>query len=404
MKKILVLGAMAMHVPLINRAKERGLYVITCDYIPDNIGHSYANEPHYESTTDFEAVLSLAHKCQIDGILTFNSDPAALTAAYVSRKLGLPGSNYDSVKIMSEKDLFRKFLLEHNFNVPKFRTYSSVTELKKELDSFVFPVLLKPVDSSGSKGIAKINDSEHIEEIFAKAMSFSRCKRVIVEEYIEAKGCQLHGDGFVSDGVIQFMYLGDHHFAASINNLVPFSTTFPSQHSKHEIEMVKKEVQRFITEIRYTGGGINVEARISAKDGKVYLIEVGPRNGGNFTPIVIQHATGFNFVDAALDNALGIRFKKQAVDGHGYFAYLIVHSGQSGQLKSISLDQKLEELIIERHDYIFPGMKVCPFKGANSAIAVLLVHFSSLKEMNEIIENFSRYCKVNLSTGVTNQN
>lgn len=93
-KKLLLLGAMQMHLPIIKRAKERGIYVITCDFIRENEGHKYADEAYYDSTTDLNAVLSLAKKCDVDGIMTFNSDPAALTAAYVADKLRLSGSGY----------------------------------------------------------------------------------------------------------------------------------------------------------------------------------------------------------------------------------------------------------------------------------------------------------------------
>ena len=105
MKKLLILGAMEMHVPLIKRAKEMGNYVITVDYIPENPGHKLADEAYYDSTTDLDAVLKLSKKLNIDGIMTYNSDPAAPTAAYVAEKLGLPGNPYQSVKIMSEKNL-----------------------------------------------------------------------------------------------------------------------------------------------------------------------------------------------------------------------------------------------------------------------------------------------------------
>lgn len=402
MKKILVLGAMMMHVPLLMRAKERGLYVLTCDYLPTNIRHSYADEAYYDSTTDVEAVFLLAQKTHVDAVLTFNSDPAALTAAYVSEKLGLPSSSYEAVRIMSEKDLLRNFLLKHNFNVPKFRTYRSISELKEEIDIFTFPILIKPVDSSGSKGVTKLDDVDALDEIFNRAMSFSRCKRIIVEEYIEPFGAQLHGDGFVADGKIQFIYLGDHHFDASINNLVPFSTTFPSQHSQLEITMVEQEVQRFISLIGFQGGGINVEARISARDGKVYLIEVGPRNGGNFTPIIIQYASGFNFIDATLDHALGIDFKKQNINKNGFFAYLIAHSDKEGLLESVVIDPILQKKIINRFDYAQYGERVFSFKGANSAVSVLLVHFSSQDEMNDLVNNFSQYCTVRLIPEINN--
>lgn len=396
MKKILLLGAMQMHIPLIKYAKEQGLYVITCDYVTSNEGHKYANEAHYDSTTDINAVLALAKASNIDAILTFNSDPAALTAAYVAEKLNLPNSGFEAVKIMSIKDLQRDFLSKHNFNVPRFGSYTNVQNLKKDLELYTFPILLKPVDSSGSKGINLLKGIEHLEEYFQIALSFSRCKRVIAEEYIEPSGAQLHGDAFVYNNKIQFIYLGDHHFDPSINNLVPYSTTFPSQHSPEEIKKVIEEVERFISLVNFKQGGINIEARISAKDQKVYLIEIGPRNGGNFTPIVIQHASGFNFINAALNASLGKYNHTYQAQFNGYFAYLILHSHQDGQLKSIHIKQELSNKIIEKYIYLSKGEQVHSFYGANTAIGVLITRFDSLEEMNQIVNNFSNLYNIEL--------
>ena len=109
-KKILMLGGAMQQIPAIKEAKEKGLYVITCDYLPDNPGHKYADEYYNVSTTDKDAVLELAKACNIDGIVAYASDPAAPTAAYVAEKLGLPGNPCESVEILTQKDLFRDFL------------------------------------------------------------------------------------------------------------------------------------------------------------------------------------------------------------------------------------------------------------------------------------------------------
>lgn len=255
MKKLLVLGAMTMHIPLIKRARELGIYVITCDYIPQNEGHKYADEAYYDSTTDFDAVLKLAKKCEVDGVMTYNSDPAALTAAYVSEKLSLKGSGYCAVEIMSEKDKFRSFLKENGFNTPYFKQYTCIDDFKKETERFKFPVMIKPVDSSGSKGIVKIESTEGIDKYFANAMQYSRCKRVIIEEYIDRYGAQLHGDGYVRDGKLEFIYLGDHCFNTQENDLVPMATTFPSQHTAHDIQRVEDEVRRFVDLVEFKQGG-----------------------------------------------------------------------------------------------------------------------------------------------------
>lgn len=393
MKKLLLLGAMQMHIPIIQRAKERGIYVITCDYIPSNLGHQYADEAHFDSTTDYEAVLKLAKDCQVDGIMTFNSDPAALTAARVAEQLGLPGSGYKAVQIMSEKDRFRTFLSENGFNVPKFGQYTTLEALLGDLDKYHFPVMLKPVDSSGSKGVVRINSKEDLEFYFNNALGYSRCKRIIVEEFIAAEGAQMHGDGFVKDGKLEFIYLGDHHFDSSINNLVPISTTFPSCHSSETIKRVEAEVQRFISKVGFKQGGINIEARLST-DNQIYLIEVGPRNGGNFTPIVIQYASGFNFMDACLESALALPFIQQHPKKEGYYAYMILHSKYDGVLREVVISKDLESKILQRFDYLSLGKSVKSFRGANSAIGVLLVHFSSMEEMQYIVNRMDDYCSV----------
>lgn len=394
--KLLLLGAMGMHVPILKRAAERGLYTITCDYIPEAIGHLYANESYFDSTTDLQAVLNLALRCEVDAVMTFNSDPAALTAAYVADQLGLTGSGFSAVEVMSEKDKFRQFLGRNGFNVPKFGQYTALEDLLQDVAQFTFPVMIKPVDSSGSKGISKVERAEDLPERFIRALANSRCKRVIVEEFITADGNQMHGDAFVHDGNIQFIYLGDQHFNSEINNLVTISTTFPSLHSKEVLDMVQQEVQRFITKVGFRQGGINIEARIT-RENKVYLIEVGPRNGGQFTPIVIQYASGFNFIDACLDAYLGLDFKPQSTCKQGYFAYMIPHSKDAGILDYICISPELQDKILERHDYVHPGEQVNSFIGTNAAVGVLIVRFESAEEMAQYVDNCNRYCQVRLS-------
>ena len=116
-----------------------GFYTVTCDYLPENPGHKFADEYYNVSTTDKEAVLSLAKKLQIDGIVAYASDPAAPTAAYVAEKMGLPGNPYESVKILTEKDLFRDFLHNHGLNCPKAHGYTSCEEAAKDIEQFQFP-------------------------------------------------------------------------------------------------------------------------------------------------------------------------------------------------------------------------------------------------------------------------
>ena len=122
-KKILFLGAAPTQIPPLEYARAQGHHVITCDYLPENPGHKLAHEQYNVSTTDKEAVLDLAQRLQIDAIVAYASDPAAPTAAYVAEKMGLPGNPYQSVLTLARKDLFRAFLKENGFNVPRSQSF-----------------------------------------------------------------------------------------------------------------------------------------------------------------------------------------------------------------------------------------------------------------------------------------
>ena len=390
MKKLLILGAMEMHVPLIRRAKELGIYTITCDYLPDNPGHKIADEAYFDSTTDLEAVLNLAARLKVDGIMTYNSDPAAATAAFVSEKLGLPGNPYKAVKIMSEKNLFRDFLHANNLNVPKFGHFTDAEDVEKNISQFSLPIIIKPVDSSGSKGVTVIYEKKDIKNAVTVALEKSRCKKFIVEEYIEPEGRQLHGDGFVENGKVVFLCLGDHHFDTTINNLVPYSTTFPTEHSEEIVDKCKVQIQSFISKVGFRNGGFNVELRVSKKDGKPYIIDIGARNGGNFTPKVIEYATGYNFMDRALKIAVGESISDIVPSGttFDYVSYLIMHSSIGGIFNGYYLLPELEKHVIEKHIYVKPGDKVESFLGANAAIGVLIMHYESRDIMNKLVNDF----------------
>lgn len=169
-----MLGGSLYQTYVIKEAVKMGYYVISCDYLPNNPGHRYAHEYYNISTTDKEAVYKLAKDIQVDGIVAYASDPAAPTAAYVCEKLGLPTSPYSSVEILSRKDLFRQYLSEHNFNVPNSFSCSTYKEALDNLYKINLPAMVKPVDSSGSKGINKLTDISQLETFVNDALSYSR--------------------------------------------------------------------------------------------------------------------------------------------------------------------------------------------------------------------------------------
>ena len=158
-KKLMLLGGIRYLLPVIKAAHEQGYYIITADYLPDNIAHKFSDEYVNVSIIDKEAVLRVAQEKRIDGIMSFGVDPGVVSASYVQEKMELPSFGpYESVCILQNKDRFRAFLAEHGFNVPQAKGYSNLNDAMADQDAFDYPVIVKPTDSAGSKGVTRVND------------------------------------------------------------------------------------------------------------------------------------------------------------------------------------------------------------------------------------------------------
>lgn len=395
MKKILLLGGANTQIPSILTAKKMGYYTITCDYLPDNPGHKFADEYHNVSTTDKEAVLALAKELQIDGILAYATDVAAATAAYVSEAMGFPTSPYKSVDILTNKDKFRAFLEENGFCTPRARGYSSVEEAKKDLENFKFPVMVKPVDSAGSKGVARMDDAGQLEELVENALQYSRCKRFIIEEYVEKYRYQIAGDGFSVDGKLVFRCFANEHFSnKAASPYVPIGESFPYDMPKEVHEKVHAEIQRLLTLLGMKTQAYNFDIRID-KDYNVYLMEVGPRNGGNMIAQVIEKATGIPFVEYMLKAAMGEDCSDlKMVEPEGFWSCYILHTLKEGNFKRIQYTDEIKKNIVEEHIHVKEGEKLIPFTGSNGTVGVLILRYDSMEEMLHKMDNMYDYITV----------
>ena len=153
MKKLLVLGGDHFAIPVVQAAKKQGNYVITCDYLPDNVAHKYSDESANFSTTDKEGILAYAREKKIDGVVTF-TDSGVVTTAYIQHHLGLPQIGpLESVEILQNKARFRQFLTDNGFVVPKARGFSKKDEALASKDFFTLPVIVKPVESKYSPSL-----------------------------------------------------------------------------------------------------------------------------------------------------------------------------------------------------------------------------------------------------------
>ena len=377
-KKLLILGGTYFQIPAIEYAKKQGYYVITCDYLPNNPGHQYADEYHNVSTTDLEAVLLLSKKLQIDGILCFASDPAAPTAAYVSEQLGLPGNPLFKIEVLGEKHLWRQFLKENGFNTPKAKSYSNIDDLL--IDEWNFPVMVKPIDSSGSKGVTKVSKQSEFGKAFSYALEYSRAKLIIVEEFVERVGPQIGGDGFYGDDKLEFVCFGDQVVDIDVNPFVPCGMTFPAHISSDLEQKITKEIERAISMIGLKNLSFNLEVMVD-KEGRVFLMELGPRNGGNCIPEVIHNYAGVDMVGLAVEAAMGNRMNIMPTYSNHFFAYYALHSSTEGIYNGYEFSPNFKGELVDSYLFKKKGDKISSFQGSNATIGILLLEFTSRGDM-----------------------
>ena len=398
MKKLLLLGGSAQQVVAIETAKKLGYYTVLCDFLTDNPGQYSADKFYLVSTTDKEAVLDVAKTENIDGILAYASDPAAPTAAFVAEKLELSGNPYESVEVLCNKDRFREFLKNNGFCTPEAKGYSDIHSAFDDIKNgyFRMPVIVKPVDSSGSKGVSKINDPDEALEMLEYAMSFSRGKRIIVEEFVEKFGYQIAGDGLSIDGKLVFRYFANDHFNPKcVNPFVPISASFPYNMPDYIQDKVHDEIQRLLTLLNMKTCTYNFDMRID-DEYNVYLMEVAPRDGGNYIPQIIRYATGVDLVEYSVRGAMGEKIKApdHSVPS-GFYAYYAVHSLRDGILEKIEFADGVEEKhIIENHIINKPGDRIRAFTGANSTLGCLLMKFDSMEQMLDMMDHSEKWIKI----------
>lgn len=375
-----------------------GIYVITCDYLPDNIAHKYSDEYRNASIVNKEEILKVAIDVQPDGIISV-SDLGIVSAAYAAEILGLPTSPLQSIEILQNKGLFRHFLKEHNFNIPFFKVFDSIDAAERDVRNFSCPVVIKPVDSSGSRGVTKLDDVTDLREAAQLALSHSQCKQFIVEEFLEPKFYASDSDCFSVNGKLSFVSFSRQYFDNStLNPFVPCGYIWPSDLSIAAQQELKNELQRLI-ELLHMGTTIyNIECRLG-KNGTPYLMEVAPRAGGNRIAEILQKACGQDLLTSWIKGALGLRIDKMGIPVYdGYWAEIIMHSDEKGVFKNIELDHDIAPYIRDVTMWISPGAMVFPFRSLKEAIGSVTLHFSSLEEAENVLAKMNQLARVIVQT------
>nr|MBW0026558.1 ATP-grasp domain-containing protein [Segatella copri] len=298
-----MLGGGFLQKYVIRKAKTLGYYVLCLDADPNAVGFAIADEHAVINIVDEEACLAYARDKQVDGVLTAATDFSVLTMSRIAEELHLPGINYQSAKVIKNKALVRKRLFEANADDTGISyEIDSVDDIADILPKIKFPVMMKPVDGSGSRGASKVEKTEDFVKAAVFAMNGSITHRAVAEPFIEGK--EYGVESFVDNGVIHVLGVMQKDmtlppYYAELGHAIPSGLT-PELETK-----VKSCVYRAIFALGVNHGSVNMDLLIT-NEGNVHIVDVGARMGGNLIGShIIPMGTGIDYMGNMIRAAVG---------------------------------------------------------------------------------------------------
>ena len=268
------------------------------------------------------------------------------------------------------------------------------------IDFFNWPVIVKPVDSAGSKGVTKVDSPDDLKVAIDTAVGGSHNAAFIIEDFLTFKGFHSSADAFTIDGEVKFITYSDQLFDKEADNpYTPAMIIWPSTMSQADQMYLTAETQRLMKLLKMKTGIYNIETCVGS-DGKPYLMEVSPRGGGCKIAELQRMAFGVDLIVNEVRQALGmpvVDVKQTECDG--FWCEMIIHArpGQSGKFKKLKIDPVIEKDHVQLIDMTTkPGDMVLPFTGANMSLGDMFLRFDTRDQLNEIMSRINEWLEIEL--------
>lgn len=389
MGKIMVLGASALQIPLIQQVKKSGYNVVVVSPQKDEPGFKYADYPVYADVRDEETILRYAEEYQIAGVITDQTDIPVRTAAYISEKMGLPGIGYETACLFTDKYLMREKCKKLGLPTLNYKRVNSLPEAIEFFETLGTDAILKPVDNQGSKGIFKVANNEELIKKFKEAMDYSNVGKVLIEQYVT--GREFVVEGLVFNNEFQTLITGDTHYFNIPDAFSAKSRVFPSQADGQLIKRVESLNEQIITGFGLKQGITHSEFIMDEDD--IYLIETAARGGGVFiSSDIISLSTGLNTEEFLVGLSTGTLKKQPSVSRTGIHCCYVAFYLPVGEIVSLDgIDVVKEMTFTHRHNLngLQIGIKTKPFKDKTARYFVIVSgknHEQLFKHINRIQE------------------
>ena len=379
MKKLMIIGAGIYQVPLIKTAKRMGIHTIAVS-IPGNYpGFAVADEICHINTVDYEAVLKVAREKQIDGIVTAGTDVAVITIGKVCDELGLKGLSFEAAKVAVDKMLMKTCYEKAGVRTARYRKVRFDEDVFEKIGELEYPLIFKTVDSSGSRGITRVNVPEEIPSAIENARAVTRKDYYLVEEFLI--GDEFGAQAFIYDGQLQFVLPhGDYVFTGDTG--VPVGHFAPFALSEEMQADVFEQTQKAIQAMGLNNCAVNCD--FIMHDGKTYVLELGGRSGATCLAELVSIYYGFDYYEKIIQAALGEK-PQFPLDHAVPNASRLLMSDKDGIIRSITNDNPPCDQICEiMFDYTV-GDPVKKFRVGPHRIGHVVTKGETLEEAVEVL-------------------
>jgi biotin carboxylase len=387
-KRLLILNGSHSEIPLIQAAKKLGFYVITTGNAAHLIGHNYSDEYHFADFSDESAILNLCKRLNIDYICSNANDFGAITAAYVAEKLNLPGhDSYQTALVIHHKDQFKKFALQYDIPTPYASNFEDKNAAICALNNYQFPVMIKPVDMTGGKGVSKVSCQKEYVNAVEYAFNTSKAKRIVIEEFVE--GTQHSFSTFILNRKVVF-YFSDNEYSY----LNPFLVTTSAAPAIdiHEILSELVDVMERIAEALLLTNGV-LHAQYIYSNRKFQIIEITRRCSGDLYPYPVSYSAGINWAEWIVRAETGMNcLDFPTTLQTGYCGRHCIMGYKNGIIKTVVFADEIKSNIYDQLMWWKSGDFISNY--LLEKLGVIFFRFDSMDEMLCKINNINSYVKV----------
>lgn len=378
MKRLLLAGGSHADIPMIRAARALGYHVTTSGNRPQDLGHAHADETRLADFSDRDAMLRLAEELRIDAIQASCNDFSALSCAWVAEKLGLPGHDpYEVALTLHHKDLYRDFALANGVATPRAAGCGSAAEARAAADGLTFPLIVKPVDLTGGKGISVARDRAELDAAVEKAFAITRAGRVVVEEFVEGTR---HGfTCLIRNGRVVFHFQDNEHYF--LNPYMVSAASTPARVPADTGRKLSEATEHIARLLALTDGLVHIQYILTR--GEPVIIEICRRPPGDLYVELVRHATGVDYPSLIVRGACGLRLDGVTqAEPTGAFIRHCIMSREAGRVDGLFVDPVVAGKLIDQMLWWTPGDVLDDI--LVQKLGIMFLRFDSDDEMREL--------------------